>query len=257
MQCTFNFSGQSILVSGAAAGIGRAIAQRLAGAGARVALADFDEEGLAQTVAALGDAAVGVPGDLTDAAAIDKVAGDAWAQAGPITGLVNCAGIFPNTPALDVPAEEWDRVLDTNLRAPFLLSQAVARRMIDAGIEGAIVNISSSAASLARPGIPHYGASKAGVEQLTRNLAIEFAPHGIRVNAVAPGLIATERVLAKAAGFGRTEHLAKTARIPLKREGKPDEIAGMVMVMLSPLASYCTGSVLLADGGFTLGIPSY
>ncbi len=257
MQCTFDFTGQAILVSGAGAGIGRAIAQRLVGAGARVALADLDEEGLARTVAALGDAAVGLAGDLTDAPAVERVAGDAWSQAGPLTGLVNCAGIFPNTPALDVSSEEWDRVLDTNLRAPFLLSQAIARRMIEAGINGAIVNISSSAASLARPGIPHYGASKAGVEQLTRNLAIEFAPHGIRVNAVAPGLIATERVLAKAAGFGRKEHLAKTARIPLKREGKPEEIAGMVLVMLSPLASYCTGSVLLADGGITLGMPSY
>jgi 3-oxoacyl-[acyl-carrier protein] reductase len=137
------------------------------------------------------------------------------------------------------------------------MTQAVARRMIEADMEGAVVNISSSAASLARPGIAHYGASKAGVQQLTRNMAIELAPHGIRVNAVAPGLIATERVMAKAAGAGKVEHAAKTARIPLRREGQPEEIAGLVLVMLSPLASYCTGSVLLADGGFTLGIPSY
>ncbi|NKB58110.1 MAG: SDR family oxidoreductase [Alphaproteobacteria bacterium] len=253
----FDFSNDTILISGAAAGIGRAIADRLADAGAKLALLGRDAEGVSQAAESIGPAASAFVGDLSDGAAIDALVGSAWEAVGPITGLVNCAGIFPNTPMLDVAVEEWTRVLDTNLRAPFLVAQAVARRMIANEIQGAIVNISSSAAILARPGIPHYGASKAGVEQLTRNMAIELAPHGIRVNAVAPGLIATDRVMAKAAGAGKTEHAAKTARIPLRREGRPDEIAGLVLVMLSPLASYCTGSVLLADGGFTLGIPSY
>lgn len=253
----FDFSGQTVLISGAAGGIGRAIAQQLVAAGGWAVLVDTDEDRLADAVDQLGGRACGLPGDLCDAGAIDGLIGEAWSQTGRIDGLVNCAGIFPNTPMLDVALDEWDRVLDTNLRAPFLMTKAVAARMIGAGIEGAIVNIRSSAATLARPGIPHYGASKAGVQQLTRNMAIELAPHGIRVNAVAPGLIATERVMAKAASAGKAEHQAKVARIPLRREGQAEEIAGLVLVMLSPLASYCTGSVLLADGGFTLGIPSY
>lgn len=255
--CDFDFSKDTILLSGGAAGIGRAIARRLAAAGAQLVLIDQDRDGLAQATEALGPAGTGIIGDLSDAAAIDALVGEAWNMAGPITGLVNCAGIFPNTPMLDVSAEEWARVLDINLQAPFLMTQAVARRMIDANVQGAVVNISSSAATLSRPGVPHYGASKAGLQQLTRNMALELAPHGIRVNAVAPGLIATERVMAKAAGAGKAEHGAKTARIPMGREGQPDEIAGLVLVMLSPLSSYCTGSVLLADGGITLGIPSY
>jgi NAD(P)-dependent dehydrogenase (short-subunit alcohol dehydrogenase family) len=253
----FDFTNETILVSGAAAGIGNAITNRLARAGARLILIDHDGQGLAHAVERVGQMATGFEGDLRDGDAIDALVDRAWETAGPITGLVNCAGVFPNTPMLDVSVDEWTRVLDTNLRAPFLMTQAVGRRMIDDGIKGAIVNISSSAATLARPGIPHYGASKAGIEQLTRNMAIELAPHGIRVNAVAPGLIATERVMAKASSFGKIEHEAKTARIPMGREGQPAEIAGLVLVMLSPLASYCTGSVLLADGGMTLGIPRY
>ncbi len=253
----FDFRDHTILVSGAAAGIGYAIAARLAEAGARLALVDNDSDGLARVTEAVGQAATGFAGDLCDGEAIDTLFGNAWDTVGPITGLVNCAGVFPNTPMLEVPLEEWTRVIDTNLRAPFLTTQSVARRMISAGVKGSVVNISSSAATLARPGIPHYGASKAGIEQLTRNMAIELAPHGIRVNAVAPGLIATERVMAKASSFGKVEHEAKTARIPMGREGQPAEIAGLVLVMLSPLASYCTGSVLLADGGMTLGIPRY
>ena len=252
-----DFSDRTVLVSGAGAGIGRAIAKRLAGAGARTVLIDKNEDGLSETVGSLGNSAAGLVGDLCDADTIERLIGEAWDTAGPIDGLVNCAGAMPNTPMDALSAAEWDLVLDTNLRAPFLMTKAMAHRMIDAGVEGAVVNIASSAAKLARPGIAHYGASKAGVEQLTRNLAIELAPHGIRVNAVAPGLILTERVKAKAAGAGKAEHDAKTARIPMKREGRPEEIAGLVLVMLSPLASYCTGSVLLADGGFTLGIPSY
>jgi NAD(P)-dependent dehydrogenase (short-subunit alcohol dehydrogenase family) len=253
----FDFSDDTILLTGGAAGIGRAIAGRLANSGARLVLVDQDADGLAQATEAIGPAATGIVGDLSDATAIDALVAEAWSTAGLITGLVNCAGVFPNTPMLDVPAEEWARVLDINLQAPFLMTQAVARRMIDAKVQGAVVNISSSAATLSRPGVPHYGASKAGLQQLTRNMALELAPHGIRVNAVAPGLIATERVMVKAAGVGKAEHKAKTARIPMGREGQPDEIAGLVLVMLSPLASYCTGSVLLADGGITLGIPSY
>lgn len=172
-------------------------------------------------------------------------------------GLVNCAGIYPVTGFLDLGAKEWDAVLDTNLRAPFLLTQAVARRMIADQVGGSVVNISSTASTLARPGIAHYGASKAGLNQLTRIAALELAPHRIRVNALAPGLIATERVMEHARGAGKTEHDAKLARIPSGREGRPEELTDLVLYLLSDAAGYVTGSIFVVDGGVTLGIPSY
>jgi NAD(P)-dependent dehydrogenase (short-subunit alcohol dehydrogenase family) len=170
---------------------------------------------------------------------------------------VNCAGIYPNTPFLAVSAGEWDHVLAVNLRGPFLVTQAVARRMIADGGGGSIVNISSTASRLARPGIAHYGASKAGLNQLTAVTAVELAPHGIRVNAVLPGVVGTERVCANAATEdGRGEHEAKLARIPLARLAEPAEVVSVVLFLLSPEAAYCTGALFTVDGGFTLGIPS-
>jgi NAD(P)-dependent dehydrogenase (short-subunit alcohol dehydrogenase family) len=152
---------------------------------------------------------------------------------------------------------EWDAVLAVNLRAPFLLTQVVARGMIADGDGGSIVNVSSTASRLARPGIAHYGASKAALNQLTAVTAVELAPHGIRVNAVLPGVVGTERVHANAAsGAGRLEHETKLARIPLARLAEPAEIVSVIVFLLSPEAAYCTGALFTVDGGFTLGIPS-
>jgi 2-keto-3-deoxy-L-fuconate dehydrogenase len=130
--------------------------------------------------------------------------------------------------------------------------------MIADGVAGSIVNISSTSSRLARPGIAHYGASKAGLNQLTAVAAVELAPHGIRVNAILPGVIGTERAQASlATEQGRAEHAAKLARIPLARVGTPAEIVSLALFLLSPESSYCTGALFTADGGFTLGIPSY
>lgn len=192
--------------------------------------------------------------NLTDVASIERVA----AEAGELDGLVNCAGIYPVTSALELTAEEWDRVLAVNLRAPFLLTVAVARRMIAAGRTGSIVNISSTASVVARPGIAHYGASKAGLNQLTRILAVEFAPFGIRINAVLPGVISTETVKQSLASpAARAEMQAKEARIPMGRLGKPEEVAVLAAFLLSDAASYSTGGLFTADGGFSLGISRY
>jgi NAD(P)-dependent dehydrogenase (short-subunit alcohol dehydrogenase family) len=156
-----------------------------------------------------------------------------------------------------VPIDYWDHVLAVNLRGPFLVTQAVARRMIADGGGGSIVNISSTASRLARPGIAHYGASKAALNQLTAVTAVELAPHGIRVNAVLPGVVATERVRDDAATQrGRLEHESKLARIPLARLAEPAEVVSVVLFLLSPEAAYCTGALFTVDGGFTLGIPS-
>ncbi len=162
------------------------------------------------------------------------------------------------TPLLDLTAAEWDRVLALNLRAPFLLTQAVARHMIAAGRGGAVVNISSTASVLARPGIAHYGASKAGLNQLTRVLAVELAPHGIRVNAILPGVIETATVTAAlTTPEARTEMAAKQQRIPMGRLGTAREIAAMAAFLLSPASSYSTGGLFTADGGFSLGMARY
>ncbi len=246
-----------ILVTGAASGIGLAIARRLCRDNAELVLSDKDAAGLesaARMLAATGATVVALPGDLCDAAVIEGIA----QGAGPLDGLVNCAGSYPVTPLMELTADEWDRVLNLNLRVPFLLTRAVARGMIAAGKGGSIVNISSTASVLARPGIAHYGASKAGLNQLTRVLAIELAPHGIRVNAILPGVIETATVAAAlTTPAARDELAAKQARIPMGRLGTPEEIAEMAAFLLSPAASYSTGSLCTADGGFSLGIAKY
>lgn len=246
-----------VLVTGGASGIGLAIVQALTDADVPVGVMDLDAQALARLPHAAGGDVVSVHADVRDAEDMDAAVGELWGRLGHLGGLVNCAGVYPVTPFLDLSVAEWDEVLAVNLRAPFLVTQCVARRMVAGGIRGTVVNVSSSAATLCRPGVAHYGASKAGLNQLTRDMAIELAPHGIRVNAVAPGLVATERVMRHASGEGADEHAAKLARIPLAREGTADEIAPLVLMLLGEASSYCTGSVLLADGGVTLGIPSY
>jgi NAD(P)-dependent dehydrogenase (short-subunit alcohol dehydrogenase family) len=225
-----------------------------------VVLCDVDAAGAeaaARKLAGAGGRAWSVAADVTEPADVERMVDRARREAGPLGGLVNCAGIYPNTPFLDVSVKEWDAVLAVNLRAPFLVTQAVARRMIADGGGGSIVNVSSTASRLARPGIAHYGASKAALNQLTAVTAVELAPHGIRVNAVLPGVVGTERVYANAAsGAGRVEHETKLARIPLARLAEPAEIVSVIAFLLSPEAAYCTGALFTVDGGFTLGIPA-
>ena len=240
-----------VLVTGAAAGIGLATARLLLGDGVTVVGIDRD------AMPDLGPNFHRLTADLSAAGEPDRAVAAALHVAPDLGGLVNCAGIYPVTPMLDMDVDEWDRVLSINLRTPFLMTRAVARHWSGTGAAGAVVNVSSTAAVLARPGTTHYAASKAGLVQLTRVMAIELAPLGVRVNAVAPGLIATERVMTHAAGAGAAEHGAKLARIPAKREGTPEEVARAIRFLLSDEAAYATGSVLTLDGGFTLGIPSY
>jgi NAD(P)-dependent dehydrogenase (short-subunit alcohol dehydrogenase family) len=167
---------------------------------------------------------------------------------------VNCAGVFPSSPALELPSREWDLVLDLNLRAPFLLSQAFARYTVGAGRAGNIINVASAAGAIARPGVAHYCASKAALIMLTKVLAIEWAEHDIRVNAVAPGLIETpgvEELLVTEEG--RREHEQKIAKIPQARTGRPREVAETVIFLASDAASFVTGHTLFVDGGYSAG----
>lgn len=255
------FRDRVVLVTGAAAGIGRALAARLAAEGARVALADRAAHAVETAADALrgdGAEALALTADVRRKGEVEAMVAGVESAFGRIDALVSCAGLYPVTPLLSLTEAEWDEVLDTNLKAPFLCAQAAARSMIARGIPGRIVNVSSTAAVLARPGIAHYGASKAGLNQLTRVLAVELAPHGILVNAVCPGVIETERVLQQAASpEGQAEAAAKRARIPLGRSGKPADVVSLVLYLLSPEAGYCTGGLFTVDGGFTLGIPAY
>lgn len=238
------------LVTGAASGIGRAVSDALRAAGGTVV--GIDREPI--------EPAPGlhpVRADLSDPSEIGPVVDAAFAAAPDLDALVNCAGIYPVTPLLDLPLEEWNAVLDLNLRTPFLLTQALARRWVNAGTRAAVVNVASTSALIARPGTAHYAASKAGLVQLTKILAIELAPKGVRVNAIAPGVVMTDRVRAHAAGSGADEHNAKMARVPAGREATPEEVGGAIAWLLSPAAAYFVGSVLTLDGGYTLGIPQY
>jgi 3-oxoacyl-[acyl-carrier protein] reductase len=246
-----------MIVTGAASGIGFGVVQSLLEKGHSVVALDHDDEKLDQVFDSPSASVVCRCVDVRNADDVASAIALLQSEIGPIKGLVNCAGVYPVTPFLDITVEEWDDVLNTNLRGAFIVSQAVGRIMVADRIQGSIVNVTSTSATFCRPGVAHYGTSKAGLTQLTRDMALELAEFGIRVNAVAPGVIGTEKVLALANARGVEEHAAKLASIPTGRIGEVTEITSLIVFLLSDQASYCTGSVLLADGGLTLGIPRY
>ncbi len=237
-------------VTAGTSAIGRSLVTGLAGAGYDVAFTHLDQavpaQDLISAIGALGGrglALVADAGDETDVAASHKAAQD-WAGAAPSV-LVNNAGVQTWAPLLDLRADQWDLVMRTNLRGTFLNTQAAGRAMVTAGIGGAVINLGSGCNKHAFPRLVDYTASKGGIEQFTKVAAVELGPHGIRVNCVAPGAIATERTAAEAGDYAGT--WAKVT--PLRRVGVPADIVGPMLFLISDAASFVTGQTIWVDGG--------
>ncbi len=253
MALAFRFDDQTLLVTGGATGLGFAIAEAFGRAGARIALNDRDPgrvDEACSRLAAQGIRCSGHAADVRDAAAVRGMVEGVVAALGVPRVVVANAGIYPNTPFLELSSDEWDRVLDTNLKGVFLTCQAAARAMVAEGRGGRIITIGSGAANVAFWGWSHYCASKAAVVMLTKAMALELGGHGIRVNAVLPGYIDVDE-----GGRHLDEAYKATARaaIPLGRPGEPSDIAAAVLMLASPLADYVNGATLAVDGGSGAG----
>ena len=244
----FDVSDERVLVTGASLGLGKRFARCLAERGAKVAVAarSMDKlEALSAEIRAAGGIAEPVAMDMLDAASIEAGIAVAEEAIGPLTVLVNNAGIAIVKPTLEWTEEDWDRVVGTNLKGAWLAAQCVAKRMVGRG-GGKIINIASVLGIRPIGQVPGYTAAKAGLIQLTRQLAMELARHNVRVNAIAPGYVVTEMNRP----FWETEPgKALIARIPMRRVGEPDELDGVLLLLASGASSYMTGSVIAADGG--------
>ena len=244
-------AGRVALVTGAGSGIGRAIALRFAQEGAAIATIDVNEATAAETAAAvgaLGRRAVAVRADVSRSSDVEAAVAKAESTLGPITVLVNNAGLTRDKTIRNLTESDWDLVLDIHLKGTFLCTKAVAARMREHGRGGAIVNLSSISAKIGNFGQANYASAKAGIIALTKVTAREYARYGVRANAIQPGMIDTPMTQALT-----EEHRAQSvAETPLGRLGRPEEVAAVALFLASDLASYVTGAVIEVTGGRSL-----
>lgn len=258
----FDLTGRNAVVTGGAMGIGFGIVKRFVEGGANVLLADLDGDLAVRKAESLygSGKVLGVQVDVADDDAGDYLVRTCVDHFGSLDVLVNNAGIYPQVPMLQMTTELWDRVQRVNLRGLAFISKAAAARMIEQGAGGTIINVASiDALHPSMVGLAAYDASKGGVLMFTRSFALEVAPHGIRVNAIAPGGVATEGASKPLEGSGMTpEQMGEMMKqfiehkIPLRRMGTPDDIGTVALFLASAASSYMTGEVVVVDGGTLL-----
>jgi 2-deoxy-D-gluconate 3-dehydrogenase len=241
--------GKVAIVTGAGRGLGRAIAEALSASGADVVIASrtaVQLDSVASRIEAAGRRALAVPTDITDPAAVDELVNRTIEVFGRVDILVNNSGVLASTPLLDQEPDEWDRVIDTNLRGVYLMTRAVGRHLV-AQRSGKIINIASNFARMGIANHAAYSVSKAGIIQFTKCMAIEWARHNVQVNAVAPGYFATELNAAMRADQATTDKVLRA--IPARRMGEAGELAPWILLLAGSASDFMTGETVVIDGG--------